>query len=277
MLGAGIFTTDGLQWEHSRVTHALDSTYFTALTNYQALIRPNFTRAQVADLETFETHIQTLISKIPRDGSTIDLQALFFKLTLDSATEFLFGESVRSLNSLEGSESDQFGKAFDLAQSRLGQRSRLGRLICLLKDKEFDRSCRTVHNFVDNIVYRALEKAQPQDLEKSLHADGQPERYTFLSELVKSTKNPKQLRDELLNILLAGRDTTASLLGNTFHVLARRPDIWRKLKAEVDQLGGKKPDYETLKNMKYLKYILNECKLSLPLPHLICIYQESLP
>lgn len=190
------------------------------------------------------------------------MQALFFKLTLDSATEFLFGESVCSLNSLEGSEADRFGKAFDLAQSRLGQRSRLGRLICLFKDKEFESSCRTVHNFVDAIVYRALEKARPQDLEKSIDANGQPERYTFLSELVKSTQDPKRLRDELLNILLAGRDTTASLLGNTFHVLARRPDIWKKLKAEVDELGGKKPTYETLKNMKYLKHLLNECKFT---------------
>jgi cytochrome P450 len=79
---------------------------------------------------------------------------------------------------------------------------------------------------------------------------------------LKSTTDPKQLRDELLNILLAGRDTTASLLSNTFHVLARRPDIWKKLKAEVDELQGARPDYETLRNMKYLKYLLNECSFS---------------
>jgi len=113
-------------------------------------------------------------------------------------------------------------------------------------------------------VYRALEKARPQDPEKSIDANGQSERYTFLSELVKATQDPKRLRDELLNILLAGRDTTASLLGNTFHVLARRPDIWKKLKAEVNELRGKKPTYETLKNMKYLKHLLNECKFPLP-------------
>jgi hypothetical protein len=92
----------------------------------QALVRPNFTRAQVADLNTFETHIKHLIAKIPRDGSTVDLQRLFFQLTLDSATEFLFGESLNSLDSQEGSEQDIFGKSFDLAQSKLGTRSRVG-------------------------------------------------------------------------------------------------------------------------------------------------------
>lgn len=81
-----------------------------------------------------------------------------------------------------------------------------------------------------------------------------------MNELALATDDPIQIRSELLNILLAGRDTTAGLLSNTFYVLARRPDVWDRLKSEIDQLEGRKPDYETLRNMKYLKYVLNECK-----------------
>jgi cytochrome P450 len=209
----------------------------------------------------FEAHIQHFISKIPKDGSTVDLQPLFFQLTLDTATEFLFGESVHSLNSTEDSEEDHFQRAYDLAQGRLANRGRLGKLIHLYRDKEFDAACKTVHQFVDKIIFKSLEKLHPRDVEKSIDGKGQPERYVFLTEMLKSTTNPKQLRDELLNILLAGRDTTASLLSNTFHVLARRPDILKKLKAEIDGLRGAKPDYETLRNLKYLKYLLNECSL----------------
>ncbi|TVY83200.1 Cytochrome P450 monooxygenase fsdH [Lachnellula suecica] len=241
LLGEGIFTTDGAQWEHSR-----------------ALVRPNFTRAQVADLDTFETHIQKLIGKIPTNGSTIDLQTLFFQLTLDSATEFLFGETVASLTSPEGSPQQQFGKMFDLAQVRIGARARLGNLVIFHRDPEFTAACKIVHNFVDGIINRALEKAEPVDMEKSIDGTGKKENYIFLTEMLKTTRDPKQLREELLNILLAGRDTTASLLSHTFHVLARRPDIWNKLKAEIDELGGEKPDYETLRNLKYLKWVLNE-------------------
>jgi cytochrome P450 len=189
----------------------------------------------------------------------VDLQPLFFRLTLDTATEFLFGESVKSLNSIAGSEEDSFQQAYDLAQSRLANRGRLGKLIHLCSDREFDAACKTVHQFVDKIIFKSLEKLHPRDAEKSIDGNGRPERYVFLTEMLKSTTDPKQLRDELLNILLAGRDTTASLLSNTFHVLARRPDIWKKLKAEVDGLQGLKPNYETLRNMKYLKYLLNEC------------------
>jgi cytochrome P450 len=225
----------------------------------QALVRPSFTKGQVADLDTFESHIQHLFAKIPRDGSTVDLQPLFFQLTLDSATEFLFGESVDVLRSPEGSEQHLFGKDFDYAQNELSGRVRLGPFLWTYRNKEFDIACKRVHNFVDKFVARALEyrravlAGEKKEEEKT--------KYIFANELALATDDPIQIRAELLNILLAGRDTTAGLLSNTFHVLARRPDIWAKLKSEVDQLEGKRPDYETLRNMKYLKYVLNECKL----------------
>lgn len=85
-------------------------------------------------------------------------------------------------------------------------------------------------------------------------------RYVFLYEMAKETQDLIQLRNELLNVLLAGRDTTASLLSNTFFVLARRPEIWAKLKAEVNVLDGVPPNYDTLRGMKYVKYLLNECE-----------------
>ncbi|QSZ35999.1 hypothetical protein DSL72_007123 [Monilinia vaccinii-corymbosi] len=256
LLGEGIFTTgsscddhsysdhtnfciDGAQWEHSR-----------------ALVRPNFNKSQVADLRIFEKHIQVLFSQIPRDGATFDIQSLFFKLTLDTATEFLFGQSVHSLTSIDGSEQQRFGAAFDLGQIKLERRFSMGRLSNWMCDSEFDEACKTVHSFVNQIVHEALTKIDAKE-EKAVEGDG-PGRYLFLAEMLMVTRDPKQLRDELLNILLAGRDTTASLLSNTFHVLVRRPDIWETLKAEVDNLHGEKPDYETMKNMKYMQYVLKE-------------------
>ncbi len=214
----------------------------------------------MADLDTFETHIQHFIAKIPRDGLTIDLQPLFFQLTLDSATEFLFGESVDVLRSPAGSEQQLFGQAFDYAQTELTGRTRLGPFLWLYRNKEFDIACKRVHDFVDKFVFSALEYRRAyQAGEKS--NDGQEKgKYIFANELALATGDPKQIRAELLNILLAGRDTTAGLLSNTFFVLARRPDVWAKLQSEIALLEGKRPNYEELRNMKYLKFVLNECK-----------------
>ncbi|KAI9741695.1 MAG: hypothetical protein M1834_000080 [Cirrosporium novae-zelandiae] len=244
LLGQGIFTTDGGAWEHSR-----------------ALLRPNFTRAQVADLATFEAHIQDLIASIPFDGSTVDLQDLFFRLTLDSATEFLFGESCNSLAPGKKLQSAvDFASAFNYTQDAIGHASRLGPLGAFRFDPRFKRDTKTVHDFVDKYVQRAIAYRKGET-EKEV---GDEHRYVFLHELSRTTDDPIRLRSELLNVLLAGRDTTASLLGNTWFILARRPDIWAKLRAEVDVLCGEAPSYEQIKEMKYLRYVLNECESALP-------------
>jgi cytochrome P450 len=219
----------------------------------QALVRPNFTKSQVADLDTFERHISNLFKLIPHDGSTVDLQPLFFRLTLDSATEFLFGQSVQSLVENSDSDTQSFGAAFDYAQSQLGRRARMGKLRFLYRNAKFDEACRTAHDFADKFVFKALEYRR-----KHPKGEEEKEKYVFLNELAKSTDDAWQLRDEVLNILVAGRDTTASLLSLVFHVLARRKDVWDRLMNEVESLDGARPDYETLRNMRYLKWVLNE-------------------
>lgn len=240
LLGSGIFTTDGAAWQHSR-----------------ELLRPNFIRSQVGDLNTFESHVKHLIQAIPRDNSTVDLQELFFRLTLDSATEFLFGESTNCLAPGTTAESNaEFAVAFNRSQAEIGQRTRSNGFTSYFARRQFTKDANYVHDFVDIYVARCLESRKSQDPKKATD-----ERYIFLHELVKETQDPLQIRSELLNVLLAGRDTTASLLSNAWLVMAKRPDIWVKLRAEVEQLGGELPTYEQLKGMKYLKAVFNECRL----------------
>jgi cytochrome P450 len=59
--------------------------------------------------------------------------------------------------------------------------------------------------------------------------------------------------------LVAGRDTTASLLSNLWFMLARDERVWLKLKQEVDTLQGAVPDSEAVKQMPYLRACINEC------------------
>lgn len=245
LLGHGIFTTDGAAWHNSR-----------------DLLRPNFTRNQVGDLGTFEVHVSHLIRAIPRDGSTVDLQDLFFRLTMDSATEFLFGESTNSLApGTTNASNARFAEAFNRSQEAIGEAGRTGKVVTYFRKSTFKGDVKFVHEFVDQFVQRGLEYRRTHDLEK---ADAKSEgRYVFLRELVKHTNDPVQIRSELLNILLAGRDTTASLLSNTWFVLSRRPDIWEKLQSEVQALGVGAPTFAQIKEMKYLRYVLNESMSSL--------------
>lgn len=69
------------------------------------------------------------------------------------------------------------------------------------------------------------------------------------------TQDPKVLRDQLVAVLLAARDTTAAALSWAFYALARNPRLVEKLREEIAEVLGfqKLPTYENLKSMKYLQ------------------------
>ncbi|KAJ5613234.1 n-alkane-inducible cytochrome P450 [Penicillium lagena] len=262
LLGSGIFSTDGSKWEHSR-----------------GLLRPNFTRNQITDINVYETHVAALIKRIPCDGSTFDLQDLFFRMviasltllfsriwlthgkTLDSATEFLFGESVHSLNDGTSTSASSFATDFNTAQEGLAFRTRLGPLMLFHRDRKFSKAVVDARAYVDRFVQKAINYRVSLDSGEKVPEDARKlneQQYVFLYELSKRTRDKAELTDQLLSILLAGRDTTASLLSITFFTMARRPEIWKKLREEVLTLGGRKPSFEDLKSMTYLSWVLNE-------------------
>ena len=267
LLGHGIFTNDGKRWEHSR-----------------AMLRPQFAREQISDLELEEVHVQDLFQHLPTgsDGWTaeVDLQPIFFRLTLDSATEFLFGESVNTqIAALSGAAAEKqstkdtgkldwtgFGPCFDGATMNLGSRGRLGDKYWIYTPSDFKENCTNVHKFADYYVNLALT-TNLYDLKRqnvgNLERGPKKQEYIFLAELVKSTRDPVELRSQLLNILLAGRDTTAGLLGFAFYSLVRNPDIYTKLRGIIlDTFGAyeqpRNITFATLKGCTYLQHVLSE-------------------
>lgn len=113
--------------------------------------------------------------------------------------------------------------------------------------------------FVDSIVEKAISHQNTKSSSKS--ATREESRYVLLHELISQTTDTVKIRSELLNILFAGRDTTASFLSNLWFELSKRPDVWATLYQEVDSTfpDGERPvSFEQLKNMKYLRAVLNE-------------------
>lgn len=173
--------------------------------------------------------------------------------------EFLLGAMLDPLHPQEGIKRHEFGVAFDYAQDRVGHLAVQGFLRHAPWNRKFRESCKAVHAFVDEFVRRAQTEQETQSAvgKDQMEKSG---RYVFLDELVRSTNDPDRIRDELVNILIAGRDTTAALLTHTFHAISKRPDIWAKLREDVQSLKGLPPSYEDLKSMKYLKQVIDESK-----------------
>lgn len=113
---------------------------------------------------------------------------------------------------------------------------------------------------MDDFVYQYVRQAlalPPEELEKSAKSDMS---YTFLHELASYTRDPKVLRDQLVAVLLAGRDTTASTLSWTLYELGRHPEVVARLRDEILSAVGpdRTPTYADLKGMRYLQSVMNE-------------------
>lgn len=186
LLGDGIFTQDGAAWKHSR-----------------EMLRPQFSRQQYQDLDILREHVDDLINCIQEKRQSLDLQPLFFRFTLDTTSAFLFGESTYSLRANQSGEDIQFAESFDIAQDYVVQRYRYLDLYWLIGGRRFREACASVHHFIESIIDRRLTTTEkPRN-------DG---RYVFIDAIAEDSRDHTALRDQLINILLAGRDTTACLL-----------------------------------------------------------------
>lgn len=159
--------------------------------------------------------MEHLICQIPYDGK-VDLQPLCFKLTFDITMLLLFGDLAANAGHnriMAVAKLSEFEQCFNLAQKYLSYRGFLGPLYWLMDRKEFRDACKTCHSFVDAAIAQALNQSHqsPENYaEKSASAG--LDRHTLLEALVQETQDSLALRDQCLNVLLAGRDTTACCL-----------------------------------------------------------------
>ncbi|TDZ23240.1 Cytochrome P450 monooxygenase alt2 [Colletotrichum orbiculare MAFF 240422] len=259
VLGRSIFAADGDAWKSAR-----------------ELMRPLFSRENVSRLDLLEAHVRVLFSCIERDldSSTswtgaVSLASLLPSLTLDSATELFLGQSTSTLEArLHESNNNinnkthagmDFHHAFERMLALLGVRMRLRTFYWAYGSRELQACVRTLHSFVDEAIIASDEAKRRGD---SLA------RYDFLDILrSRCGGDDAEVREQVLGLLAAGRDTTASLMSWVWYCLLRSPRVFAKLRAEVlDSFGpdgdaaavGGRVTFATLKQCAYLQHVLSE-------------------
>ncbi|KIJ47973.1 hypothetical protein M422DRAFT_226077 [Sphaerobolus stellatus SS14] len=264
LLGTGVFNSDGEMWQFHR-----------------KLARPFFSKERVTDFLIYERKAMDCIQKMEQhfdNDLPVDFQDLVARFTLDSAAEFLFGVSTNSLDAplplpynfpdspqkdmISSTPSSRFAKAFGKALIILLDRFDLAHLWPLgeIFEDKMKGPMKDVHAFVDVIIRNAVREHDKEDVKEG---------ESLLSHLITVTDDTKVITDQTLNILLAGRDTTASLITFTTYCLAMHPEVVQRLRQEIlDNLGfDKAPTYDDIREMKYLKAVLNETlRLYPPVP-----------
>ncbi|KAF8631756.1 hypothetical protein AX15_002212 [Amanita polypyramis BW_CC] len=269
VLGTGVFNSDGDMWKFHR-----------------SITRPAFNRDRISDHELFDRHAKVVTSQLRRrlgEGYAVDFQDVMSRFTLDTATEFLFGSCVHSLsaglpyphnvippsasfgNTHHTISANAFATAFLEAQQMSSARERYGwiwPLFEIFEDKT-RKPMEIVDGYIEPIIKEALAKKRAEKpTEKGVQEmDEHPrEGETLLDHFVRVTEDPKVLKDETLNILLAGRDTTASTLTFTVYMLAMHPHVTARLRQEILEKVGPTgmPYRDDIKEMRYLRAVINE-------------------
>jgi cytochrome P450 len=192
LLGEGIFSQDGQPWKRSR-----------------DLIRRQFARVQRQNLQAFTPLIDELVSTLQRASGPdkiVDLKPFFFELTLNTTTQLLYGEPH---NSLPKEERDRLRDNLDYAALGVGIRVRLADLAPLYSPAAFRKSCAAVRDWATFFANKALKYKDEVGEEKAT------QKYPFIIDLWKEMRDSEMVRDQLLHVLIAGRDSTAALLSWT--------------------------------------------------------------
>ncbi len=121
----------------------------------------------------------------------------------------------------------------------------------LKSTKKFFGAIQNIDKLVNGMIEERIQKGQKENLLDSL--------ISVTDSTDQSQMNKEQLRDEVVNLLIAGHETTANALTWTWQQILRYPDVMKKVMEEVNSvISGETPSYEELTKLVYLKATFEE-------------------
>ncbi|XP_057721945.1 cytochrome P450 CYP94D108-like [Arachis stenosperma] len=260
-LGHGIFNSDGFLWKLQRKTASYEF-------NTKSL--RNFAIQNVT--VEIQTRLIPLLQRASETETVLDLQDVLERFAFDNVCKLAFNVDPACLGGRSAARSgDGFMQAFEDAATLSSGRFmsafhwlwRIKRFLNVGNEKRLKESISTVHAFADEIIRSRMEAKGPTNTDVDL-----------LSRFMAAEDNsPEFLRDIVISVILAGRDTTSSALSWFFWILSSRPDVKEKIIKEIKSVREKCVyaeavfGYEELKDMNYLMAAISEAmRLYPPVP-----------
>jgi len=234
VLGDGLLTSEGEVWKRQRKTIA------------PAFHRDRLSRFAGAVVD--EAHALIDRWKARPDGDRVEVVADMTRLTL--------GVMGKALLDTDLGDQDDLGAAFAVVQDQaMFEMVTLGLLPQtnpLPRQRRFRAASRKLDEAVAELAARR-------------RAEGFEGRDDMLSRLIAEYPDENdavgraRLKDELITILLAGHETTASTLAWTWYRVSLDPRIRRRMRQEaVDVLGTRDPRFSDLHDLRYIGQVVQE-------------------
>ncbi len=223
------------------------------------MLAPSFMPKRLADYATTIAARAEAAQGALRDGAPVDLNAAMMRLTLEIVGATLFGAEV-------GAEAEEVHEALSDAMEQMSRVLRSVIPIPPTWPTPGNRRGMQAVARLDRVVYGLIEARRRDGVERN----------DFLSLLlaardeVGGQMTDRQVRDEAMNIFLAGHETTANALTWTFYLLAKHPAVRARLEAELDaHLGGRTPTLADLTKLPYTMMVFKEAMRLYPPAYVI--------
>ena len=136
------------------------------------------------------------------------------------------------------------------------------------RQRQCQEALQVVNDTLDDLINRCKAVVEEEDeefVEEYMNTDDP----SILHFLIASGDDvtSKQLRDDLMTLLIAGHETTAAVLTWTTFLLAKHPEVKAKVFEEVDRVvGDRNPTVADMRALVYTTRVINESMRLYPQP-----------
>ncbi len=235
LLGQGLVTNDGESWLQQR-----------------HLMQPAFHRKRLAAFSTLMTDATVSMldqwQRFAERDQPLDVAAEMLHLTLRIAGQALFNIDLSD-------ESHTVGQAVATVNKLLSEYLSAPfppLSIPTPRSRRLQAARRTLDQVVhDIIVQRRQQHADTGDLLSML--------LLTCDEATDQGMNERQVRDEVMTLLIAGHETVATALIWSWYLLSQHPEVERRLHSELDEvLSGHLPTVDHLNRLSYTRMVIEE-------------------
>lgn len=235
LLGKGLLMSDGQTWRDQR-----------------QLANPAFAMGRLTDFaDDIVTHSDELLVGW-QDGDVVNVEQEMTDVTLAVIVDLMLDTDLSDDRVGTIREAlEPLGARFEPDPVRFAAPE----WVPMPGDSEYGQAIDTMEGVIDGIV------------EERRGSEGDPETdegpddllSVLLRAQARGEQTDRQIRDEVMTMLLAGHDTTALTLTYTWYLLSQHPEVERRLHAELDSvLDGSTPTAADARQLEYTEQVLNE-------------------
>ncbi|KAK4278736.1 hypothetical protein QN277_016539 [Acacia crassicarpa] len=272
IMGKGLIPADLDTWKQRRrvIAPGFHASYLEAMIKV-------FTACSERTMSKFNELLEGVEGRDEQKSIELDLEAEFSSLALDIIGLGVFNYDFGSVTKESPVIKAVYGTLYE-AEHRSTffipyWEIPLARWI-VPRQRKFQNDLKIINSCLDELIKNAKDSRQEADVEKLQQRDylnlKDASLLRFLVDMRGADVDDQQLRDDLMTMLIAGHETTASVLTWACFLLAQNTTKMEKAQAEVDSvLGNRSPTLESLKNLQYIRLIVIEALRLYPQPPLL--------